>query len=313
MNEAEYLVARAAVLAGDDPPAALLDDCRSRVELLIYNAGLPQQYSPYGHWSPEAIDEVYADWVAVRLVGRGQLRAMLQRAPALPIFRRMAETSVRQHLIDGLKRSQAKNLYERITRLLAGGRFSGSGSGTGRLWRLADGPAAPFDGDDRRLLGVAWALGEFKVIRYDLAARRLSPLLEAPELERFVTGMLRAGAMTAGTILQAMRLRFGFEEDELPGELDDALQAAGHRSPEEAPVIAELVTWTLAELSERQAKVLMGLAREVSGRELAVQLGCSTGTISHERSRIADILARLGADTPEVLKHVLDALFQDDA
>ena len=118
----------------------------------------------------------------------------------------MSETSVRQHLIDGLKRSQAANLYDRVARLLADDkRFSASGSGGGRLWRVAGGPADPFGGDDRELLAVAWSLGEFEVIRYDIAARKLSPLLEADELERFVAGLLTAGTMTTATIMHAIR------------------------------------------------------------------------------------------------------------
>jgi hypothetical protein len=313
VTDAEYAMVRAEVLAGQDPPAALLDDCRRSVELLVRTAGLPAHYSPDGVWSPEAVEEVYADWVATRGVERGQLRAMLQRAPVLRVFRRMVETSVRQHLIDGLKRSQATNLYERVTRLLIEvGRFTSHGSGAGRLWHLADGPEAPFDGDDRRLLGVAWSLGEFRVIRYDPQARKLSPLLEAEELERFVTGMLAAGAMTAATIVHALRLRFGLDPDEPPGELDDGLHSGGSADPQAAPIIEELVTATLAELTERQAKILMGRDRNSSGRELAVQLGCSTGTVSNELRRIEDILARLGTDAPEVLKHVLDALFHED-
>jgi hypothetical protein len=312
MTEAEYTAARAAVLASGEPTTDLLDECRRSVELLIRTAGLPAHYSPYGVWSAEAIDEVYADWVAVRLVSRGQLRAMLQRAPSLKVFRRMAETSVRQHLIDGLKPTQAANLYERVTRLLASDRFTGTGQGAGRLWRLAEGPSAPFDGDDRTLLGVAWSLGEFTVIRYDIDARKLSPLLDGEDLERFVTGMLGAGAMTAATIVRALRLRFGLEEEEPHGEIDDSLHTRGGAEPQRAPVIAELVTATLGELTERQARVLVGLSQDVSGRDLAVQLGCSTGTISHERGRIADILARLGTDAPEVLKQVLDALFRED-
>src|SRR4051794_7758529 len=119
MTKAEYAAARAAVLVGEDPPAALLDECRRSVGLLIRNAGLPAHYSPDGVWSSEAVEEGYADWVAARAVGRGQLRAMLRRAAVLRVFRRMVETSVRQHLIDGLQRSQAANLYERVTRLLA--------------------------------------------------------------------------------------------------------------------------------------------------------------------------------------------------
>jgi DNA-binding NarL/FixJ family response regulator len=137
-------------------------------------------------------------------------------------------------------------------------------------------------------------------------------LLPSDELERFVEGMLEAGAMTAATLMRALRLRFTLEDDEQPGELDDAFDAGSGVDPQAEPVIAELVTATLAELTERQAKVLMGLEQKVPGRELAVELGCSTGTISHERSRIAEVLARLGADAPAVLKGVLDALFQRD-
>jgi len=311
MTEVEYVAARAAILAGDEPPASLLEDCRRRVVLLIRHAALPAHYSPYGVWSEEATEEVYADWVAVRLVERGQLRAMLQRAPALRVFRRMVETSVRQHLIDGLKRSQATNLYERVVELLEGGQFTSSGTGPGRLWRLVHGSAEPFGGDDRRLLAIAWSLGEFRVIRYDLTARKLSPLLGSEELLRFVVGMLEAGGMTAATIVHALRLRFGLEEDQPLGELEEALHATNAPDPQEAPVIAELVTATLAELTERQAKVLMA-TDDVPVRELAIQLGCSTGTISHERGRIADILGRLGADAPGVLNQVLETLFQQN-
>jgi DNA-binding CsgD family transcriptional regulator len=314
VTEAEYASARATVLAGGDPSPELMADCLRTVGLLVRTAGLPAHYSPVGVWSDEAVEEVFADWVAVRLVGRGQLLAMLQRAPALRVFRRMAETSVRQHLVDGLTRSQSANLYDRVARLLADDdRFDGSGSGSGRLWRLADGPDAPFDGDERQMLGVAWALGEFRVIQYDAEARKLSPLLEADELDRFVSGLLEAGSMTTGTIMRALQLRFAIEDPAPAVELDAAAEASIGPGPEAAVVIAELVTATLAELTMRQAKVLLGIEQGVPGRELAVQLGCSTGTISHERGRIAAILARLGTDAPAVLKQVLDALFTENA
>ena len=143
MNEAEYVSARATVIAGGDPPAPLLGECRRTVGLLIRTAGLPAHYSPVGVWSGEAVEEVFADWAASRLVGRGQLLAMLQRAPALRVFRRMAETSVRQHLIDSLRRSQSANLYDRVSRLLAGSeRFTSAGSGSARRWWLVGGTQA---------------------------------------------------------------------------------------------------------------------------------------------------------------------------
>jgi hypothetical protein len=310
VTEAEYASARVAVLAGSDPPAELLDDCRRTVRLLVRTAGLPAHYSPVGVWSDEAVDEVFADWVAARLVGRGQLLAMLQRAPALRVFRRMAETSVRQHLVDSLQRSQSANLYERVARLLGDPeQFDGTGSGAGRLWRRADGPQGPFEGDDRRLLEVAWSLGDFHVIRYNPDARKLSPVLGADELERFVGGLLQAGAMSAGTIMRALRLRFALEDPGPAGELDATTHVPAGGDPQAEVLVADLVTATLAELTTRQAQVLMGIANDMSGRELAVQLGCSTGTISHERAQIAAILARLGTDAPNVLKQVLDALF----
>ena len=84
MREAEYAAARAAVLAGEDPPPALLEDCRRSVRLLIHSAGLPAHYSPDGVWSPEAIEEVYADWVAVRLLGRGQPGPLAAECSSLP-------------------------------------------------------------------------------------------------------------------------------------------------------------------------------------------------------------------------------------
>jgi len=307
--ESEYALARAAVLSGRDPSAALLDDCRRSVALLVRNGGLPAHYSPYGVWSEEAIDEVYADWVEQRLVRRGQLRAMLQRAPLLAVFRRMAETSARQHLIDRRVRSQASNLYHRVIGLLDDERFASTGSGTGALWRLTAGPEAPFDGDDRRLLAVAWSLGEFVAVRYDAQARKLSPLLASEDLERFVAGMLAGGSMTAATIVRALRLRFGLEDDEGPGELDDALRAPVSEPLDEL-IVGELATATLAELSGRQANVLAHWDTPV--RELALQLACSTGTISHERARIAEILARLGGDAPAVLNKISETLFQED-
>jgi hypothetical protein len=313
MTKAEYQQARSAVIAGGDPSASLLDDCRETVRLLIRTAGLPAFYSPVGVWSEEAVEEVFADWVAVRMIGRGQLLAMLQRSPALQVFRRMAETSVRQHLVDGLKRSQSANLYERVAKLLLDEqKFAGTGSGRGRLWHVTGGPEKPFEGEDQRLLGVAWGLGDFRVIRYDIDAKKLSPLLEAEELERFVTGILRAGAMTTGTIMRAMQMRFSLDDQSLSTEFDPEAHARVGGDPGAEVVVADLVTATLAELTARQARVLVGLVNDVPVRELATQVGCSTGTISHEKAQIADILARLGTDAPKVLNQVVDALLLDE-
>jgi hypothetical protein len=312
LTDADYTRARSTVIARQDPPAVLLEECRRIVGLLVRTSGLPPHYSPYGVWSDEAVDEVLADWIATRLIGRGQLLAMVQRAPVLAVFRRMAETSVRQHLVDSLRRSQASNLFERVTRqLVADERFEELDEQAGtKFWRLRGGPAEPFPADDSRLAALAFSLGEFRVIRYEPDARKLSPLLDSGELTRFLLGVLSAGPMSAASIMRALSVRFAIEEPTADQELHPD-QRDGRDGPEGKALLDELVTATLAELSSRQAEVLVGLDSGMSGTDLAAQLGCSTGTISHERRRIEDILARLGTDAPAVLKLVLDALFID--
>jgi hypothetical protein len=308
VNENDYTNARAAVIAREEPPVALLEECRRIVGLLVRTSGLPRHYSPYGVWSEEAIAEVTADWIATRLVERGQLLAMMQRSPVLSVFRRMAETSVRQHLIDSLKRSQASNLFRRVGTLLhEDDRFAETAAGSG-VWCLAEGTREPFAGEDRDLAALGFSLGDFHVIRYETDARKLSPLLESGELGRFVAGLLKGGAMDAGTIVRALKLRFAIEEPAGEEELD-ADQGDRGAGPEAEVLREELATATLAELSGRQAEILVGIDAGISGEDLAASLGCSTGTISHERRQIEDILARLGADAEPVLKLVLDALF----
>lgn len=313
MNEAEFQAARAKILAREDPPEDLIEECRTLVRLLVRSAGFPPHYSPYGVWSDEAIEEVFADWVEARLVGRGQLLALVQRAPIIRVFRRMAETSLRQHLIDSLKRSQSANLFERLTRLLAEEeKFQSSGTGNNTLWYLRDGSAEPFRGGDRALLAAAWSLGDFRVIRYQADARKLSPLLDAEELERFLSGILGYGAMSASTVMRALRMRFAIDEEDAPDEALDPEAPSDRNQPEFEVEIDDLVTATLAELTQRQAEILMGMDHGLSGSELAEKLGCSTGTVSHERRKIEDVLARLGTDAAPVLKRVLDALFKEN-
>lgn len=312
MNDSEFTQARSSVLGRAEPPAGLLEECRRIVGLMIRTSGLPAHYSPYGVWSEEAIDEVFAGWTERRLVGRGQLLAMMQRAPVLPVFRRMAETSVRQYLIDSRVRTQAANLHDRVRELLAEDEgFAEDGIGAGAIWHLQGGNEGQFTGEDRDLAAIAWSLGDFKVIRYDLEAKKLSPLLEREELSRFVKGMLAAGGMTVATLMRALNLRFAIDESLPDAELDPTASAE-EEGPEAEALFNELATSTLAELSNRQAQVLIGLERGETTEEIANRLGCSTGTVSNERRALEGILIRLGADAGPVLKLVLNALFSED-
>jgi hypothetical protein len=312
MTSERYIEARQAMLAGAEPPSELLAECRRVAGLMIRTASLPAHYSPLGVWSEEAIEEAFADFTTERLIGRGQLLAMLQRAPVPPVFRRMLETALRQHLIDRLERSQSANLYGRIAQLLEEhDAYTATGSGSGRLWQLTDCPSDPFNGDDRALASLAFSLGEFTVIRYQPDARKLSPLLDTDELTRFLDGLLASGAMSLATIMRALKLRFSLDDPAAAGELDPDTRAAGGlgEDPQQILLRREAATAALAELSDRQTEVLIGIERKETTRELALRLRCSTGTISHERAQLAQVLARTGAEDPEVLKEILDALF----
>jgi DNA-binding CsgD family transcriptional regulator len=310
MTPEQYTRERAEVLRGAEPSTKLFADCLRTVRLMIRTAGLPSIYSPLGVWSEEAVEETFADFTAERLLGRGQLLAMLQRAPVQPVFRRMLETALRQHLIDRLQRSQSANLYVRVNQLLGdGGRYDSNGSGPGRLWQLSGGTATPFTGADRALDALAWSLGEFKIIRYKPDAKKLSPLLDTDELTRFLNGLLAANAMDIATICRALKLRFVLDDPTETEPLEPEIHADGiGADPLQTILQREIATAALAELTERQLQVLIGAERRKSTRELALRLDCSTGTVSHERGQIAAVLARLGGDEPAVLKEILDAL-----
>ncbi len=310
MTPEQYTRERAEVLKGADPSAELLADCLRTARLMIKTSGLPAHYSPLGVWSEEAVEEAFADFTMERLIGRGQLLAMLQPAPVQPVFRRMLETALRQHLIDRLQRSQSANLYARVNQLLAdSGSYSSDGAGTGRIWRPSGGTAAPFRGDDRSLASLAWSLGEFKIIRYKPDAKKLSPLLDSDELTRFLDGLLAKNAMDAATICRALKLRFMLDDPAEAEPLNPDIPATGlGTDPQLTVLYREIATAALAELSERQLQVLIGGERGESTRQTALRLHCSTGTVSHERGQIGAVLARLGGDGPAVLKEILDAL-----
>jgi DNA-binding NarL/FixJ family response regulator len=107
-------------------------------------------------------------------------------------------------------------------------------------------------------------------------------------------------------------MRFAIDEEDAPDEALDPEASSNRNRPDFEVEVDDLVIATLAELTQRQAEILIGIEQGLSGNELAEKLGCSTGTVSHERRKIEDVLARLGTDAAPVLKRMLDALFQEN-
>jgi DNA-binding CsgD family transcriptional regulator len=165
-----------------------------------------------------------------------------------------------------------------------------------------------FAGDDRRLCGMAWAAGDFPAIVYRDDAAKLSPVLEGPDLADFLGALLDvAGEMAVRDVLTAMNGRYGLDPPILDAEATPADEQA---RPEVELVRRELADGVLAELTDRQLRVLVALHQERSVRDLADQLDCSVGTISSETNAIRKALNPLGRDAGPVLNEVLDRAFR---
>ena len=117
MNDARLTELRRQLRAGT-LEQELVEELRAVVSRLVRLRLLPPTYAPYGRWDDEAVDEVFQSWYERRLLGRGHLQLLLDRAAGAGAFRRLSEQSLRQHLLNERDRSQAQNLYWRLVRLL---------------------------------------------------------------------------------------------------------------------------------------------------------------------------------------------------
>jgi hypothetical protein len=325
MTDAEFRQARLKFLRQGDPPRELMVLLRHVVRRLIRFGGLPPMYSPTGRWDAEgeAEDEAFADWLTVRLVGTGQLAALLHQSGNVAAFSRAAEVYLRRHLINRLERNYASNLYGRLRELLREAEefavLIASRREQDAVWKLAEqGDIGPWQESEDRLLALAWGLGEFETIRYREDAKKLSPILERDELHRFVAGLLDvAGAgLTLTQLVRVLVRRFDLEAatvDALEGEAEDISTAQDVVDDVNAGQLALAV---LAELTDRQANVLREWLHRLSVREVAEALQISSGTVSSEQSTISAILSRMsdpdGDSRARLLNALRDLLFVED-
>jgi len=299
----------------------LVEELRSIVGRLVHLRLLPPVYAPYGQWNDEAADEIFSSWYETRLFGRGHLQLLLDRAASVGAFRRLAEQSLRQHLSNERDRSQAQNLYARVVNLLESDRFElarDAARRQDRWWRLPDSVVGEWAKDDRALLAEAWALGSFSIIRYRADAKKLSPLLDAEELERFVVGLMTRAeaALTATLLMRALEQRFDLGQVVL-GELDEhAIEAAERSDAADELGLRETARAVLAQLTARQIEVLrLSDDEDQTIESIATALACSVGTVANERTRIAGAITRFSENDEEretLLKIVSDLLYSHD-
>src|SRR5205823_1261667 len=152
------------------------------------------------------------------------------------------------------------NLYWRLVRLLEDDEefrlFRNAERAQDRWWSVgAD--SAEWSGDERALVATAWALGDFTIIRYRADAKKLSPLLDADELKRFVVGLLgRAqAALTPTLLMRALEQRFDLGTVDVK-TIDDAAQAVAGTGDVAAEVaLRDTARAVVAELTPRQFEV----------------------------------------------------------
>jgi hypothetical protein len=318
MNESEYRRLRAALLAGSEVAPELMGELREVAARLVRSRVLPPRLAPYGVWNEEAAEEIFQGWVSKRLLGRGDLRGLLARSGSLAVLRTLAERSLRQFLLNERARSEAQNLFGRVReQLQCGEQFRcviESSRPQSSWWGLKDWEERPaFNDDERALRRAAWSVEDLTVIRYSASARKLSPLLDRHELDRYVRGMFEAlqALLTITHLMGGLRERLALDgSGTVP--LDAAPEPASEHDVVDDLAIRETALLVIAEMSARQARVLVSTAGGQPLAEIGAALGCSAATVLNEQRRIAAILRRNSGDAGEqerLLKIVSDLLY----
>ena len=320
MIDQDYARLRKRLLRDGDIADELYSELRDIVAGVVRRRELPPVFAPYGEWNEEAIDEVFQAWMTRRLLGLGHLKPLIARAGDVRVFRARAARSLRQFLLNERDRTQAANLFARMRTLLnEDGDFScfiDAKRSQDRWWGLTtwDDPE-PFSASERTLHAAAWAAGDLVVIRYRADAKKLSPVLDLPELKRFAVVVFETltTLLTVPLLIDALRARLDLDEgDVLPLGDSDAATTSPTAMPDQLG-LRELAELARSELTERQALVLRATAGERPLADIGRELHCSAATVLNEQRRVAALLTRLTADDAEraeLLNLVVDLLYE---
>ncbi len=323
MTERDLIDARQAIRAGAPVPQSVVVELRSAVTGLVRSRSLPPSYAPYGVWNVEAEEDVFQGWFADRLVAQGKLQALLDKARTPAALRRMAEKSVRQWLLNQRARTQSQNLYARASELLlSDDRFVCARQeerASRSSWTLRDAEQeGEWAGSDEQLVSIGYALGDFQIVRYRSDAKKLAPVLSNDDLGRFIEGLLATcGArLTLSAIARTMKTVFMLDDVNVE-PLDDVLHVHHPGAdPGEQVVLMADVRAIIAELTARQANVLLAARAEIPWESTADALSCSAATVTNEHRRIGRIIERFATSDGErdlLLRLTGDALYEGQA
>jgi len=284
---------------------------------LVFRGGLPPAWSPTGKWDREAAEEAAHGWIVRRLLQTNALLAAFDHASAPRPFFRSLERNFRHYLENERERGEIDNLISRTGAMLRDdNRFRDwipQAQPSDTWWGLSewDSPT-PYQGNEDWLVSAAWAVGEVVIFRYSHSVERASPILATDELGRFLVELFERveALLTLRLLAVVFRRRFDLDEPRSI-EIGEALEAvAGPEEPDEQ-VTLDAAFGVVAEMTPRQAEVLV---RKYAGDPLdaiAQSLDVSRGTVDNELVRAGAIIDRHVADATTreaILEKLLDAL-----
>lgn len=286
------------------------------VHVVAATRTLPPSLSTTGRWDAEGVEETAAGWWEERLL-KGTLRSAFDHCASPRVLSRFLETSLRNWLIDRMRRKREPRLLARAGALLAGDpetfKSFSSGSGLDVQWGLAAWhEPTPFVGSVDELLRHVYSLGDFELLRVSDQNERAEPVISNPDLHRLINGVLGATGqlLTLRQLDAVLQARFpeAFAGSEPVDELPEA--ASDEPAPLDQAAALEVARQLLARLSRRQVSMLIGrYLRSATLEQLAEEHECSRGTADNELRR-AHAIIRQGLssddDRSQVLKKLLE-------
>jgi DNA-binding CsgD family transcriptional regulator len=285
----------------------------------VFRGELPPAYSPTGRWDAEGAEEAAHGWIIRRLLQTNALLAAFDHATAPRPFFRSLERSFRHYLENERERGEIDNLVSRAGALLRDDdRFREwipQARPSDSWWGLAGWTDPnPYQGSEDALLREAWAVGEVRLFRYSHKVERASPVLATDALGRFLETLFERVEALVTLRLLAVVFRRRFDLDPPAtieiGEEEIERLPAGEEEGEEAEAAAAALA-VAAELTPRQAEILVRKADGASLDVIGEALGISRGTVDNELKRAGVSIDRHRgefASREAVLEKLLDAL-----
>jgi hypothetical protein len=181
----------------------------------------PQLLTSSLEWTPEALEDVFHDWMTDDVVPRDLVPRALIRCKTLPGLRSYLAKALENFCRNRLAKGEASRLFKRTKDVLRSDpTFLALGhqkSAAAQRWTLRDRPASEVSHKTPvELLAIAHQLtdDDLEVVWYGPESAKSSPVLRDPALRRFLSHLLvqADGVLDQWTIQRVIVERFGLAQ-----------------------------------------------------------------------------------------------------